>query len=125
MAVVVRDHFEPDPEQPGPPSPGGLGGDGPCVVIALGKDEKLYELRRAGTSGCYTLSRAGRVYEVSLGAGGAWSCSCPSAYFRRLVPCKHVAAVALLRDLFQGSAPPEAESATPEPQPPQPVRRLL
>jgi hypothetical protein len=72
------------------------------VLVALGEDEKLYELQAAGP-GRFTLSRAGKCYTVSADGSGAWPCDCPSAHFRRSRRCKHAAVVADLAALFRGA----------------------
>jgi hypothetical protein len=96
MTIIVKDRFGP---APGPPGLGGLGGGGPCAVIVIGSTH--YELRRAAAPGCFTLARVGAAYQVWVGGGGNWSCTCPSATFRRDEMCKHARALATLRGLFR------------------------
>jgi hypothetical protein len=97
MAVVVRDRFEREPE---PGSPGGLGGEGDFAVVVIGGVP--YEVRRAASPGCFDLARVGARYQVWVGVGDCWSCSCPAGVFRRERPCKHAAALGNLLAVFRG-----------------------
>jgi hypothetical protein len=95
MTVVVRDRFG---REPGPGGQGELG-SGPCAVIVIGG--RPYEVRRGDLPNTWLLARVGACYTVWLGTGGCWSCSCPSATYRREAMCKHAAALAALCSLFR------------------------
>jgi hypothetical protein len=68
-------------------------------VIVIGKTS--YELRRDDLPNTFELARVGACYQTWVGGGGNWSCSCPSATFRREAMCKHARAVAALQALFR------------------------
>jgi hypothetical protein len=100
MTIVIQNRFASAPQPPA-----GLGGAGEFAVIVIGSTK--YELRRGALPNTYLLLRVGAAYETWVGGGASWSCTCPSATFRRERPCKHARAVAALVALF-GRAGDEA-----------------